>query len=116
MSAAQQLDAIAHAIETAEFGWRIELTRLVDGEHTFTLTLGDGRILEFSSHDDAYAYVAAERRLVQARAVLSAIRPLVLGEAATIALVVGSNLSASSARAAATKIARRIRENGQGGA
>lgn len=113
MTATEEVTVIARALESAEFGFRIELTRLVDGEHTYTLTFSDGRIMEFSSHDDAYAVVAEERRLVQARAVLSAVRPLIMAEAATIALAAGSQFSARAARSAATKIARRIRESGR---
>lgn len=67
------VDAIAQALEGAEFGYSLQLTRLVDGESTYTLKYTDGsEPIEFDDIDAGYAHVAEKKRLVQALAVLTA--------------------------------------------
>lgn len=66
------VDAIAKALENAEFGFSLQLTRLVDGESTYTLRYSDGsEPIEFDDIDNGYAHVAEKKRLTQALAVLT---------------------------------------------
>jgi len=63
-------DAIRNADE--DFGYSIRLTRLVDGEATYTLRLPGAEPMEFESNEDANEYVSAERNKRRADAVLLA--------------------------------------------
>jgi hypothetical protein len=64
------LERVAEALEGTAFNFSIELTRLVDGVSTYTLTTSDGS-REFPSHQDAYDCVSQQKRQRQARAVLA---------------------------------------------
>lgn len=67
------VEAAAKAMDDAEFGFSLNLTRLVDGVSTYTLTYSDGSpTLEFEDTDEAYEHVAQRKRLIQARAALAA--------------------------------------------
>lgn len=67
---------VADAIENAQIGYRIELTRLVDGIATYECRVdGLDTVLEFESHSDALDFVTARRREVQARAAILAAAP-----------------------------------------
>lgn len=67
------VEAVADALEKAEFGFSMELTRLVDGVSTYTLTYSDDAPpLEFEYTDDAYDHIAKRRRQTQARAAIAA--------------------------------------------
>ncbi len=70
---AEMVERVANALEQADVRYRMELTRLVDGESTYTLTYGDGRMFEFPDTDEVYAHVRRTKREVAARAALSAI-------------------------------------------
>mgnify|MGYP000754093477 CR=1 FL=1 len=64
-------ERIAKAFDEAEVGYRMELTRLVDGEQTYTLyILGD--TLEFPGTDEAYDHVRRVKNCVRALAVMKA--------------------------------------------
>lgn len=61
------IQRVADAIDKAEVGYSLRLTRLLDGESTYTLTYNDGsEPIEFSDIDDGYAHIRA--RLHRARA------------------------------------------------
>lgn len=66
---------LADVMDEADVEYSIRLTRLVDGEATYTLTtsLRDGP-LEFPSNEDASNYVQGLRRQAKVRAVLLALR------------------------------------------
>lgn len=65
------IERVAKAIEGADVGYSMNLTRLVDGVHTYTLTYDDGTPpLEFGSTDDVYDHVTARRQFARARAAL----------------------------------------------
>ncbi|TIM07563.1 hypothetical protein [Mesorhizobium sp.] len=67
------VEIAAKAMDDAEFGFTLNLTRLVDGVSTYTLTYSDGSPpLEFGATDGAYEHVAQRKRLTQARAALTA--------------------------------------------
>ncbi|RWP31770.1 hypothetical protein [Mesorhizobium sp.] len=67
------VEIAAKAIDDAEFGFTLNLTRLVDGVSTYTLTYSDGSPpLEFGATDEAYEHVAQRKRLTLARAALTA--------------------------------------------
>lgn len=66
------VEIAAKAMDDAEFGFSLMLTRLVDGVSTYTLTYSDGSPqLEFEDTDRAYEHVAQRKRLTQARAALT---------------------------------------------
>jgi hypothetical protein len=66
------IEAAAKAIEDAEFGYSLNLTRLVDNESTYVLTYTDGsEPLEFSDIDEAYEHIAYKRETARARAAAS---------------------------------------------
>ena len=65
---------VAEAIESAEVGYSLNLTRLVDGEHTYTLTYSDGAgPFEFSDINDGYEHIRNRKRKAQAEAVIAAL-------------------------------------------
>lgn len=68
-----RIEAAAKAMESAELGYHLRLTGLVDGVHTYTLTYDDGTPpLNFDNIDDGYAHIASKRRLAQATAAITA--------------------------------------------
>jgi hypothetical protein len=73
----EMIEAVAQAVEDAEIGYSINLTRLVDGESTYTLRYQDGTpTLEFGSYDEASEHVGETRGERRARAVISALSSL----------------------------------------
>lgn len=67
------VEIAAKAMDDAEFGFTLNLTRLVDGVSTYTLTYSDGSPpLQFGATDEAYEHVAQRKRLTQARAAITA--------------------------------------------
>lgn len=69
----EQVERVAAAMEAAEFRYRMELTRLVDGVSTYTLTYDDAsEPLTFETTDECYEHVAKRKRETQARAALAA--------------------------------------------
>lgn len=68
------IENITKAIESAEVGYSLRLTRLVDGEHTYTLSYNDGTpSLTFGCIDDGYEHIAEKKRREMARAVVMAL-------------------------------------------
>lgn len=75
-------EAIADAISKASIGYSMNLIRLVDGIHTYSLKYDDGQYLEFCDEDtddyDAqdrlYRHVAARKRNAQAEHVISVLK------------------------------------------
>lgn len=70
--------AIAEAIGKADatLGYSFNLTRLVDGEETHTLTMPGFDPIDFEDRDDGYALIAQRRNSVRATAVLAALQAL----------------------------------------
>lgn len=69
------LERVADALERAEVGYHLCLTRLVDGVSTYTLTYDDDSPpLEFDDNSDAYAHIAAKKRLKAAKLAIEAMR------------------------------------------
>ena len=70
----ERVEAVALAIGEADdrAGFRSELTRLVDGAHTYTLTML-GEAQEFSDLDDLYETVRQNKNRVRAEAVITAL-------------------------------------------
>ncbi len=65
---------ISDALENVEVGYHLRLTSLIDGVSTYTLTWDDGcEPLTFGSTEDAYAHIAARKRIRGAELVLKAI-------------------------------------------
>lgn len=65
---------IAGAMEAAEFGYGLRLTRLVDDVSTYTLTYSDGAPpIEFDDQDEAYEHIRAKKREAQAGAALEVV-------------------------------------------
>ena len=78
----EMIERGADALERAEIGYSLRLTRLVDGVSTYTLTYDDGTPpIEFGDNSDAYANISAKKRL---RAAMLAIASI---EAAGYAIV-----------------------------
>lgn len=65
------IDRIADAIGGADVSFSMNLTRLVDGVHTYTLSM-DGKVEEFEHTDDLYLRVREIKQRKQAEAVISA--------------------------------------------
>jgi len=67
------LEEAAKAVDAAEFGYHLQLTSLVDGVSTYTLTYNDlPEPLTFSDIDDAYLHLADRKRTTQATAAITA--------------------------------------------
>ncbi|BEV43990.1 hypothetical protein [Afipia carboxidovorans] len=67
------LEEAAKAVDAAEFGYHLQLTSLVDGVSTYTLTYNDlPEPLTFSDKDDAYLHLADRKRTTQATAAITA--------------------------------------------
>jgi len=64
-------ERIAKAFDEAEVVFQMRLTRLVDGEHTYTLNIL-GQTLEFSDTDELYEHVRRVKNRVRALAVMKA--------------------------------------------
>lgn len=72
----ETIERVAAAIESAEVGYSLELTRLVDGERTYTLTYSDGTPpLTFGDIDDGYDHIRQRKLKAQAVAVIDALSP-----------------------------------------
>lgn len=70
------IDRIAAAIESAQVGYSLTLTRLLDEERTYTLTYSDGTPpLTFDDIDDGYLHISERKRRAQAAAVIAALEP-----------------------------------------
>lgn len=68
-------ERVATALEGAEIGYSLRLTRLVDGVSTYTLTYDDGSPpIQFDDNSDAYAHIAAKKRTKAAMLALEAMR------------------------------------------
>lgn len=74
------IQAVADALEKAQLGYKLELTRLVDGESTYTLTYSDGMVLTFDDQDEGYEHIRRRRRETQARAAIEAIAAFLRGD------------------------------------
>lgn len=68
----QTIDHVAAAIDSADVGFSMSLTRLVDGISTYELRM-DGNVEEFGDTDDLYARVREIKHRKQAEAVIAAI-------------------------------------------
>lgn len=67
------VERVARAIEDADIGYSIRLTRLVDGIATYTLTDSDREgELEFPSHGEALEYITRKKIERKARAAIEA--------------------------------------------
>jgi hypothetical protein len=74
---------VAEAIASAEVGYSISLTRLVDGVSEYTLTYHDGSApLTFEENADAYEHVRARIHRARAEAAISAYSAAVAGKSA----------------------------------
>lgn len=71
-----EVERVARAIDKAELGYSIRLTRLVDDESSYTLTYDGAEPMEFESHHSASEYVSAHRRERNARAAIAAMSPV----------------------------------------
>ncbi|WEK42967.1 MAG: hypothetical protein P0Y64_16740 [Candidatus Sphingomonas colombiensis] len=66
--------AAAAAIDKADVGYNLRLTRLVDGESTYTLTYSDGTApIEFDDISDGYAHIAERKYRAMAEAAVEAV-------------------------------------------
>lgn len=69
-----KLEEIARAIEDADIGYSLRLTRLLDGVSEYTLTYDDGQTHIFEDIQDGYEHIRVRRQEAQSRAVLSALK------------------------------------------
>lgn len=67
--------AIAAAIAKADesFGYSFNLTRLVDGEETYTLLMSGFEPAKFENRDDGYRLIAERRNAARSDAVIAAL-------------------------------------------
>jgi len=68
---AKHAEAVVQAMEDADCGLHLELTRLVDGVATYTVKLGD-ETAEFECTDDAYTWVHEVKAKRKSAAILAA--------------------------------------------
>ncbi|CAN7597349.1 hypothetical protein [Bosea sp. LjRoot237] len=69
------IERVAGAIEEADVGFSLRLTRLVDEVHTYTLMYSDGvGPFEYEDIDDGYAHVRERKFNAKARAAIAAMR------------------------------------------
>lgn len=67
-------EVVARAFAECEFGFRLQLVRLVDGISTYRLTTADGEPdAEFEDQDDAYAELGRRKAKARSNAVVTAI-------------------------------------------
>ena len=72
------IDRVAAALEGADIGHSMKLTRLIDGVHTYTLTI-NGKIEDFTDNDDndavdqVYARIREVKHRLRAEAVIAAL-------------------------------------------
>ncbi len=107
--------AVARAIDSAELGYSIRLTRLVDGDATYELCIEGDEVIAFSSNEDAREYLAQQVSAHKAQAALSAARPFIAAECAKVAedeaaAWQNKNEISGTARQVAQRIATAIRE------
>lgn len=74
------VEAAADAIDTADCGFAIELTRLVDGVRTYSARIYGGPSAEFDDHSDASEWVQTFRRKAKAEAAIRAALPIIAKE------------------------------------
>lgn len=70
----EMIERVAAAIDAVDVGYRMTLTRLVDGVRTYELVYGGEAPIEFENTDDLYEHVAARKREAMARAAIEALR------------------------------------------
>ena len=80
----EMIEAVGLAIDGADVGYSISLTRLVDGVSTYTATC-NGQTREFEEHYEASEWVSRFKLEAKARAAIRVIAPAVLEEAAKVA-------------------------------
>lgn len=75
MPGVPEREEIARAIQEADdaFGYNLRLTRLVDGESTYTLTMPGHEPVQVSEMDEGYAIIAERRNKCRADAIQNAL-------------------------------------------
>jgi hypothetical protein len=68
------LQKVAEAIQAADVGYNLRLTKLVDGISEYTLTYSDGEEHLFEDIDDSYRHVDDRRFLAKAQAAIDVCR------------------------------------------
>ena len=71
MTSSTVREAVEAILDADEIGYSLNLTRLVDGEHTYTLTMQGREPVEFSDIDDAYEHIRQVKRQIRADAILA---------------------------------------------
>ena len=66
----EMMDRVARAIEAAEVGYHLRLTRMDDNGSEYTLSYEDGETLKFDGTDTAYKHIANKKRMKAARAAI----------------------------------------------
>ncbi|MDM9644517.1 hypothetical protein [Rhizobium sp. S163] len=66
------IERVSAAIDSADVGFNMKLTRLVDGVHTYELRM-DGKVEEFDNTDDLYIRVREIKQRKQAEAIIRAL-------------------------------------------
>jgi hypothetical protein len=86
-------EALIAAIDAADCGHSMRLTRLVDGEETYTVTVGD-QTAELPGADESYEWIREVKAKRKADAILTALAAL-HDEAARAALEAAASKSTS---------------------
>lgn len=67
---------VASAIDDADFGFSLKLTRLLDGVSEYTVTFSDGTPpMVFPDTENAYEYIRGRKLLAKAQAAIAALAP-----------------------------------------
>lgn len=72
MNVEQHAEAITAAMDAADTGFKMELTRLVDGISTYTFQC-NGLTQDFDCLDDGYEWVREQKLAAKSKAILTAV-------------------------------------------
>lgn len=67
------IQSVAEAIEAADVGYNLRLTKLVDGISEYTLTYSDGEEHVFEDINDGYQHISDRRFRAKAMAAIKAV-------------------------------------------
>ncbi|MGH6754919.1 MAG: hypothetical protein ACREDP_22400 [Bradyrhizobium sp.] len=68
------IEQVARAIRDADIGYSIQLTRLVDGVHTYATVVNGQPAMEFDCYEDASEHARGQRETAKARAAIAVMR------------------------------------------
>ena len=111
MDAEKLVEAVAEAIDCADVGYTIKLTRLLDNETTYRAVC-DGMSCEFESHEEAALWVNEYRLKAKAHAALAVALPALREVARDAVLRAKPGYAIADIRARFDALAKEVQANG----